>query len=429
MGFPAQNIEGVYRNHIDDVVRFFDTRHKGHYKIYNLCKERQYDATRFQDRVANFPFDDHNPPKLLNIKPFCEDVEIWLSKDKQNIAAIHCKAGKGRTGLMIAAYLLHTKLMANPRDALEFFGQQRTSNSKGVTIPSQRRYVEYYGELVKTNFHYEFVTLEVKSIHFEPIPNYTSGVSLQFSIHDHEKKIHQSSTIEIKKGEKCFHIDCSSSRIRVCDDVRFDFLNSKIIKNERMFSFWFNTYFIKPESTLKNSLTTASITYSSSSSSSNSSSSSLNSSTVPHNNNNNNNSKNNNIQRDLTTQNTISSIKDGEKTQKSINSISANNTSLFLSPSLMHPKNVSPKMNNIAIRLNGESRNSFNGNTLIPSRTSVFNDYNTTLTPEKFAVKSRERYKSGPAQMDQIYNSDIKYAGLSHTYLSTNSLIASLSLD
>jgi phosphatidylinositol-3,4,5-trisphosphate 3-phosphatase/dual-specificity protein phosphatase PTEN len=44
-------------------------------------------------------------PPLLRFS-FVEDVARWLYDHPQNVAAVHCKAGKGRTGLMIAAYLL-----------------------------------------------------------------------------------------------------------------------------------------------------------------------------------------------------------------------------------------------------------------------------------------------------------------------------------
>lgn len=42
----------------------------------------------------------------------------------------------------------------DPLETLKYYAQQRTSNEKGVTIPSQRRYVEYFGHLLNSQVLY-----------------------------------------------------------------------------------------------------------------------------------------------------------------------------------------------------------------------------------------------------------------------------------
>ena len=112
------------------------------YRLYNLCAERAYPANRFHNRVAVFPFDDHHAPTMDLMMAFCTDATTWLEQHPDNVIAVHCKAGKGRTGTMIAALLLHLNLAPTAAEALTVFGNQRTMNGKGVTIPSQIRFVD-----------------------------------------------------------------------------------------------------------------------------------------------------------------------------------------------------------------------------------------------------------------------------------------------
>lgn len=73
---------------------------------------------------------DHQAPSFDILVDFCKDASAWLDKDKENIVVIHCKAGKGRTGTVIAALLLDVGLANNAKEAIDLYGQNRTRNQK-----------------------------------------------------------------------------------------------------------------------------------------------------------------------------------------------------------------------------------------------------------------------------------------------------------
>ncbi|XP_010268474.1 PREDICTED: phosphatidylinositol 3,4,5-trisphosphate 3-phosphatase and protein-tyrosine-phosphatase PTEN2A-like [Nelumbo nucifera] len=162
MGFPAGDmssgffgyVEGFYRNHMEEVIKFFETHHKGKYKVYNLCSERLYDASLFEGKVACFPFDDHNCPPIQLIVSFCQSAYSWLKEDIENVVVVHCKAGMARTGLMISSLLLFLKFFPTAEESIDYYNKKRCVDGKGLVLPSQIRYVKYF-ERILTYFNGE----------------------------------------------------------------------------------------------------------------------------------------------------------------------------------------------------------------------------------------------------------------------------------
>jgi phosphatidylinositol-3,4,5-trisphosphate 3-phosphatase/dual-specificity protein phosphatase PTEN len=53
----------------------------------------------------------------------------YLNADPKNVVAIHCKAGKGRTGVMICAYLVYSMHCKTAREAMTLYDDRRISFS------------------------------------------------------------------------------------------------------------------------------------------------------------------------------------------------------------------------------------------------------------------------------------------------------------
>ena len=286
MGYPSTGLEAAYRNPLPEVQRFFATKHAGHNKIYNLCSERQYDLEAHFDLVVRYPFNDHNSPPLEMIRLFCEDVIEYLKESPENVVAIHCKAGKGRTGLMICCLLQHMRPSMSAAESLDFFGRERTQDGKGVTIPSQRRYVHYFGRqlqlrsdtaggsggggggggegvtarypVVKLN-HVRFVTVPLSGVGggvlpwFEVFSWAPTGVAPQQDMCGAwaERKVYNykqyATPRHVGVDEGFVDLDCSLHDLRLCGDVRLQFHDgsSGKKKGSKLFHVWFNTAFVE----------------------------------------------------------------------------------------------------------------------------------------------------------------------------------------
>lgn len=101
MQFPAVGIEAMYRNSRygeNGVVQYLESRHGEHYRVYNLCQEKQYQylPAVFGGKLSCYPFPDHNPAPLILVAEFISDAIQFLHASPKNVVVVHCKAGRGR---------------------------------------------------------------------------------------------------------------------------------------------------------------------------------------------------------------------------------------------------------------------------------------------------------------------------------------------
>jgi len=249
MGFPAVGMEGLYRNPRTDVKRFLDKKHTNHYKVYNLCIEpkRKYDAEEFDSRVSRFPFQDHQAPPLKMMGEFCKDVDDWLHEDNTNVAAVHCKAGKGRAGMMICCYLIHSNLYPTAEEAMLEYAKRRTYDMEGVTIPSQRRYVTYYGDLHHYGVPREpkiiLSSIKVATSHYVTADKTELWCQVLYRDKDRDEQESWRSEPKLRESSKDVVISCGELEVK--GDVKILFYDKYVSKEKEMCHLWFNTAFIE----------------------------------------------------------------------------------------------------------------------------------------------------------------------------------------
>ncbi|KAJ1984113.1 hypothetical protein H4R34_000866 [Dimargaris verticillata] len=247
MCFPSEGLESLYRNQLPLVAAYLHKRHERHFKVYNLCLEKEYEKEKFNAPMAYYPIPDHTPPTLRQMLEFCQDAHHWLEAAPDNISVIHCRAGKGRTGTMVCAYLLFSRQFATPAEALDHFGKMRIRDGDGVSVPSQRRFVEYFAKVIHdpSLLTPPTVVLTRITLKFLELQSRVQSL-LEARRDDHEERLCKLplQALPIRK-EQCYYIvDLLIEQLALCGDVRIECKSQMYIGLASVFHCWLNTAFL-----------------------------------------------------------------------------------------------------------------------------------------------------------------------------------------
>ena len=189
------------------------------------------------------------------VLPFCQDAAKFLNSDPKNVIAIHCLAGKGRTGTLISCLLLYMKKFTTATACLKYYGLMRVENGRGVTVPSQIRYVYYFESFMKNNIAYpiEYNVVYITKIRMITVPPFSKIGSYccpTFTIENGDLSFKWSDRNKKKDGypEMTPSVDFElPERFEVKGDVKIQFEHMQTLGRELMCKLWFNTIFV-PES-------------------------------------------------------------------------------------------------------------------------------------------------------------------------------------
>ncbi|KAF3048427.1 Telomerase protein component 1 [Didymella heteroderae] len=126
-----------------------------------------YPDSEVYNRVYHYPFPDHHPPPFALIPNIMASMRNWLKAKEGRVVVVHCKAGKGRSGTASCSYLMSEEGWPMEK-ALQRFTERRMRPGmgyKGVSIPSQLRWLTYVDRWTKYGKMYVERQVEVLEVH------------------------------------------------------------------------------------------------------------------------------------------------------------------------------------------------------------------------------------------------------------------------
>ena len=90
----------------------------------------------------------------------CKQIQDFLEKDDENVIIIHCKHGRGRTGLMVCCYLLYSQQATSLNEAINLFTEKR--NDHNADDRKERKVMKHVCQIKYLKYFQQVLNSEVK---------------------------------------------------------------------------------------------------------------------------------------------------------------------------------------------------------------------------------------------------------------------------
>ncbi|XP_038608034.1 tensin-2 isoform X2 [Tachyglossus aculeatus] len=178
--FPPGLDERRYGDGLRQVAAMLQAKHQNHYLLFNLS-EKRHDLSRLHPKVQEFGWPDLHAPPLDRICSICKALEGWLAGHAQRVAVLHCRGNKGKTGVIVAAYMHYSNISASADQALGTLAMHKFCEDKVAAAlqPSQRRYIDYFSGLLSGAIKMNSSPLFLQQVLVPALPAFEPGTGFQ----------------------------------------------------------------------------------------------------------------------------------------------------------------------------------------------------------------------------------------------------------
>uniref|UniRef100_A0A8C4E3M1 Tensin 2b n=1 Tax=Dicentrarchus labrax TaxID=13489 RepID=A0A8C4E3M1_DICLA len=228
--------EQRYRRNLQEVASMLKSKHQDKFLLLNLS-EKRHDITRLNPKVQDYGWPDVHAPPLDRICAVCKAMETWLTSDPHNVVVLHCKGNKGKTGVIVAAYMHYSKISAGADQALTTLAMRKFCEDKVSSSlqPSQNRYIYYFGGLLSGTIKMNSSPLFLHQVLIPSLPNFQAGGGFYPFL-----KIYQSLQLVYTSGTLSFLICTSLSYLHPLQ-VKCYHRRSRAAEREVVFRVQFHT--------------------------------------------------------------------------------------------------------------------------------------------------------------------------------------------
>ncbi|XP_052719179.1 tensin-3-like isoform X3 [Crassostrea angulata] len=176
MSFLSEGHNVEYQRDLHDVFHMLRTKHGENVLVINISEPRDDLQRANNQKVIDFGWPEHLAPPLERLCNICKSLDSWLNSDLGHVVVLHCKGGRGRLAVIIAAFLNYSNICSSSEQLLDRMAMNRFYDDKlgGLKKPSHRRYIEYFSGLLSGAIKINSSPLYLHHLVMHGVPNFDS---------------------------------------------------------------------------------------------------------------------------------------------------------------------------------------------------------------------------------------------------------------